>query len=704
MPILGAMGAAAARAFGLGRSADAPSAELYSFSSFTFTNAGATGTSGPSLAQCQSAYSGAAFLASYFTVTNGTQVWTCPKTGTYEIECVGANGGSNIGVSAGRGAKIVTRVTLTQGVQYNIIVGQCGHTGGGSGGHGGGASWVFTGNVGDGTLIVSAGGGGGTGHDIGFGGNGSSTNSPTSGGGRGTGGSLGTGYGGKYFETDGGQGTWNGPAGGGAGWLSDGTDARIYSGTGSNMSTFSNIGWKGTRSGVAIYGGGKNGATTTDCGGFGGGAGGGGSGLSGGGGGGYSGGGGGANWPGTGNPGHGGGGGGGSYWTGTLQSATAGGNTAGSVASLSNGFTSANGYVKITILNGIYLISGTTYDATSVGPVTSIDDLTSNPTYSSLPTSGFLKYTIAKSTGNQTITVAYQRNGTTISQSAFSLLGASLSYPFSTSSILFYGNDDHDSMFMDADGRGVIARTNTNFFSGNWDKFQATTEVTVNSSLDSVVVYPASSFMSSNSGTFVSFPKTNSGIWINLTAGTYKVNNLTSQSLNGTFTGTIGTAAPANSLYTISDGVNQFIVGRWNTTAAILCTVNLSTGVITTTSITWAATASQNNLTEEDAVGTQLFTVDGTMSFHSGGIFYYGGTRPWKDVTASPVSTSGKSTFAAGNSTQTDMDIFGSIGTDRYVWFADWGHDDGGLFTVGNDSQLGTRKTNIIHIDDSYTN
>jgi hypothetical protein len=69
------------------------------------------------------------------------------------------------------------------------------------------------------------------------------------------------------------------------------------------------------------------------------------------------------------------------------------------------------------------------------------------------------------------------------------------------------------------------------------------------------------------------------------------------------------------------------------------------------------------------------------------------------------VSTSGKSSFSAGASTQTDMDVFGSIdGSDRFVWFADWGHDDGGLFQQGNDDQLATRKTNIIHIADNYTN
>lgn len=327
---------------------------LYEFSSITFNNAGTTGVYGPTLSSCLSYYNTTAnpWLnnTSYFNVLSGTQLWTCPTTGTYRITCVGANGGSSIGYAAGRGAVIITDVTLTLGTVYRIIVGQCGSSGGGgSGGHGGGGSFVFTGDVGTGTLIVAAGGGGGSGHDIGFGGNGSATNSPTSGGGRGTGTSQGDGYGGNYFYNDGGQGTWNGPAGGGAGWLSDGTDARVYSGTGTNMSSYSAIGWKGYRSGISIYGGGRAGTTTDSSGGYGGGGGGGGNGLSGGGGGGYSGGGGGANWPGTGNPGHGGGGGGGSYWTGTLVQATAGGNSTGNVINL-NGYATAHGYVTITKL------------------------------------------------------------------------------------------------------------------------------------------------------------------------------------------------------------------------------------------------------------------------------------------------------------------------------------------------------------------
>jgi hypothetical protein len=323
-------------------------------------------------------------------------------------------------------------------------------------------------------------------------------------------------------------------------------------------------------------------------GGFGGGGGGGG--LSAGGGGGYSGGG-----PGTwSSPQQGGGG--GSYNNGTSAVNENGG---------SGGATlSGSGRVTITVQApaggggggggaAITLISGTTYDATGIGAVVSIDDLNTAMTTASLPNFGYLRYIIAKSTGNQTITVAYRRSGSGVSQSAFSTLGAAAAYTSGISTLLFYGNDDHDSLFMDADGEGILARSNTNSLAGSqWDSFRGASATASNTSLDSAVLYPGSAFAGSN-GTFVAFPKTTSGVWINLNGNQYKVNNLTAQSWDGTSQSVIGAGAPTNSLYTISDGVNQFIIGRWNQTAARLCTVDLTSGAITTQGITWSSAPTQ---------------------------------------------------------------------------------------------------------------
>ena len=83
------------------------SSALYSFTSHTFTNSGATLREGPTLAQCHSEYSPSwTDTTDYFTMNNnnGIQIWTVPATGQYNI-AVGTTaldavttGDNNIGV------------------------------------------------------------------------------------------------------------------------------------------------------------------------------------------------------------------------------------------------------------------------------------------------------------------------------------------------------------------------------------------------------------------------------------------------------------------------------------------------------------------------------------------------------------------------------------------------------------------------------
>ena len=321
---------------------------LYPFTTFTFTSAGVSGYQGPTLAQCQSAYSGAVFLTSHFSVSGGIQQWTAPATGTYEIELRGGSGGGNTTGSyhpadPGQGALIITRVTLTQGAVYNIVVGQT-PTGavGKNGSAGGGGTWIYTGSIGGSGLIAVAGGGGGWGHGTssttggnGLGGNnnsngdsrrvssGTSINGKT---GNGTGSTNGIGYGGGLATVGN-----LGGASGGAGWLSDGSDC-----TTGQPST------GGHSAGPAAWEGGTSVDSTSLYGGFGGGGGSNGNGEAGGGGGGYTGGPAGNDWNSStwGN-----GGGGGSYWTGTLVSATAGADGGSHLRS-----NATNGYAKITLV------------------------------------------------------------------------------------------------------------------------------------------------------------------------------------------------------------------------------------------------------------------------------------------------------------------------------------------------------------------
>lgn len=141
----------------------ANAAPLYSFTSHTFTPCGATGKNGPTLSNCQSAYSTAwSSNSSYFAVTNGIQSWTAPVTGQYQITAAGAVGAGGLSTK-GLGAVIRATVRLNQGTSYKILVGQAGINGnaalpGTSGGGGGGTFFTDNSN----TPILIAGGGGGS--------------------------------------------------------------------------------------------------------------------------------------------------------------------------------------------------------------------------------------------------------------------------------------------------------------------------------------------------------------------------------------------------------------------------------------------------------------------------------------------------------------------------------------------------------------
>ena len=359
----------------------------------------------------------------------------------------------------------------------------------------------------------------------------------------------------------------------------------------------------------------------------------------------------------------------------------------------------AGGYIPQPANAGVLQVSANQFDATSLGAVASIDVIGAHPTASILPAAGFLKYFIAKASGPQEVTVSFRKTGATLSQSAFTTEGGTLAYTSSISSILFYGNDDHDTMFVDADGRGMIYRVNNNGLNaGNFDKFRGAQEVILNQPIDNVATYNQSSIISA-SGTIVSFPLTTSSITFNFINSTYKVNNGSILSLPTPLNGiSAGGTSPVNSIWTISDGVNQFLIGRYGNTTSYLVTVDLTTNTVSASSFILTTSPSQTNTTEEDAIGTQLFTVDGVANWCSGTIYYYGGTADWK-INNNIFNTSGRLVFSAGSvNTQTDMDIWGSIDANGYLWFADWGHDDGGLFNVGNDSQLGTRQTNIRYV------
>ena len=137
---------------------------LYAFSAVTFTTAGNTGRTGPSLTQTLASYDTTAnpWLTdpAFYDVAAGIQHWTVPSDGHYRIEAAGARGGGS--QRYGRGAIVAGTFQLTEGDKLELLVGQPGT--GGTAGHasGGGGTFVVEADTSgaDGALLVAGGGGG----------------------------------------------------------------------------------------------------------------------------------------------------------------------------------------------------------------------------------------------------------------------------------------------------------------------------------------------------------------------------------------------------------------------------------------------------------------------------------------------------------------------------------------------------------------
>ena len=286
---------------------------VFSQTVHTFTNAGKTGSSGPSQSDVTSAYTGTSLEDKVVVNFQGIQEWTVPQTAEYTIEAFGAEGGTDKGNfnyngdtdhQPGKGAHIKGTFTLQKGEIIKIVVGQAGEQGISYGGGGGGGTYVvktpYNTNA---SILVIAGGGGGAapnadnetykhGRADSTGGQSFDNNLNVI-----PGGVDGNGGGAMTSSPQG--------SGGGGGFFTNGVES--YGGTSSSGLAFVN-GGSGASGSYKLYGG------------FGGGGGGHGNHTGGGGGGGYSGGAGGANynWPSW------GGGGGGSYNNGSDKTNTAG--------------------------------------------------------------------------------------------------------------------------------------------------------------------------------------------------------------------------------------------------------------------------------------------------------------------------------------------------------------------------------------------
>lgn len=204
---------------------------LYEFTSFTFTTAGKSGSIGPTLGELRSAYSAVPWTqdTSFFNIqVQGIQLWTVPKTGTYQIVAAGAGGSVTSwtnGNNSGKGVIIKNTYNLEISQKLKILVGQVGTVGNQSYGACGG-TYISTDT--NSPILVAGGGGGGA-----FGGGGGNAtenctagglggvaigqNGAGAGGGFFTNGQNGQVPGGSAFISGAGAGTQNSGFGGGGG-------------------------------------------------------------------------------------------------------------------------------------------------------------------------------------------------------------------------------------------------------------------------------------------------------------------------------------------------------------------------------------------------------------------------------------------------------------------------------------------------------
>ena len=137
---------------------------LYTLASntHTFTTCGKTGRVGPTEAEMRAAYS-TTWDTVYLSqgAFQGYQDWTVPVSGIYEFDVRGAAGSDGSGSgTAGRGAIVRARVSLTKGEIITIVVGQRGELqASGTWGGSGGGSFVVR-KTGDEPLLIAGGGSG----------------------------------------------------------------------------------------------------------------------------------------------------------------------------------------------------------------------------------------------------------------------------------------------------------------------------------------------------------------------------------------------------------------------------------------------------------------------------------------------------------------------------------------------------------------
>lgn len=162
----------------------------------------------------------------------------------------------------------------------------------------------------------------------------------------------------------------------------------------------------------------------------------------------------------------------------------------------------------------------------------------------------------------------------------------------------------------------------------------------------------------------------------------------------------------------LTDGFGQGIFARSGYNQAMYFEVDWTTGrLVNTVAVT--GTYSRYNPTEEDIFGDNIHTVNGQRFVQRDGSMYHtngmvNGTGEidsdhanWKsDYNITTTNLQGLVQF--NNASQQGMDVLAMVGQSNYLYFGDWGHDNGGIFNVGNDTYFTMQRSNVRLIPNDW--
>lgn len=314
-------------------------------------------------------------------------------------------------------------------------------------------------------------------------------------------------------------------------------------------------------------------------------------------------------------------------------------------------------------------------------------------------------------------------------------------------------NDDNDNSFLRADGNLILNFGNTNSYASNnsyiyrgninyngvWSNMAGTGRsanladipifANVASSLSNPPYWSSTQNRVSNYGATASFLGIQGEVHFRFDNDTYyvsvilpngtlhKFNPYTLSGLTA-FSGVnidlfqdVGNQAAASRLI-LTDGFGQGIFARAGYNQGMYFEVDWTTGrLLNTVAVT--GTFSRYNTTEEDVFGDVIHTVNGQRFVQRDGSMYHtngmvDGTgnisdthANWKsDYSITTTNLQGVAQF--NNASQQGMDVLAMVGQSNYLYFGDWGHDNGGIFNVGNDSYFTMQRSNVRLIPNNW--